>query len=78
MNACLFITTITMMVPVWGNDRVTQINTLNPGDQICVLEIQGNWMATHWSRGAQGHGGWLKNVNVQKTAQPTEPTYQEN
>ena len=78
MNACIFITVLSTITPVYGNDRATIINQLGPGDNICVMEIQGNWMATHWSVGNQGHGGWLRDVWVKKTTQPTAPSYRED
>jgi hypothetical protein len=73
MNACIFILTINMIAPVYGNDRTTVFNQLNYGDKVCIAEIQGNWMAAHWTIGNQRHGGWLRDVHVAKPAEPAEP-----
>jgi hypothetical protein len=78
MNACIFILTVNALCAVYGNDRTTQINQLNPGDRVCVLEIDNDAFAVHWSNGAQGHGGWLRHVHVAKPAVEAVPTYQEN
>ncbi len=79
MNVCIFILSLHATTPVYGEDRITQVNELNPGDKVCIIEIEGrdDWMAAHWSNGAKGHGGWLHNIRVRKAATPSEPSYME-
>jgi hypothetical protein len=82
MNAaCIFILTVNAIVGVYGSPtQGTQapIYQLNPGDRVCVLEINDDAMAVHWSNGAQGHSGWLRHVHVGKPAVEAVPSYQEN
>ena len=81
MNACIFILTVNALIGVYGSPTqgtLTPIHQLNPGDKVCVLEINDDAMAVHWSVGGRGHGGWLRHVHVAQPTQATEPTYQDN
>lgn len=75
MDACIFILTINMAMPVYASDLTTEISELDINDKVCVMQIESNnWMQVHWSNGNVGHTGFIRNTGVSKPAQPTEPT----
>lgn len=75
MDACIFVLTINMAMPVYAADRATEISTLGINDKVCVMEIEPNdWMQIHWSNGNVGHTGFIRNTGISKPAIPTEPT----
>ena len=71
-HACVFVMTINHATPVYGNDRETQIAMLGVGDAVCVLELDGPWMATHYAFGNREHGGWIFTDHVRPNARPAE------
>jgi hypothetical protein len=78
MDACIFVLTINALMPVYGPDKVTQVDQLSIGDKVCVTRIEpGDWVTAHWASGNVGHTGFLHGVTIKQPAQPNEPTPRE-
>lgn len=74
MDACIFVLTINALMPVYGSDKVTQVDQLSIGDKVCVTRIEpGDWVSAHWTSGNVGHTGYLHGLTIKQPAQPNEP-----